>query len=183
MNTSVEQAAKAHSLNWIPELEDDDYFTKKNKEKSRLDIQEHFEAGANWKEQQGGLRWVKGSERLPDLHHSAPAKHNGIIGCLSRTDERFVQFAWYGGVNSYTIKSPNLGAIEWLDESAPPNNQQGWISVEQYLPGTENYYEVKFEDGTTDEKPFRIRYSKNILGFMTEKKVTHWRPVPNSPIQ
>ena len=65
--------------------------------------------------------------------------------------------------------------------SQSPVKEDGWIRVEQYLPGKEDYYEVKFEDDTTDEKPFRIRYNKNILGFMTEKKVTHWRPLPTPP--
>lgn len=51
-----------------------------------------------------------------------------------------------------------------------------WISVETRLPKKEGYYQVKFDDGTEDEKPFRIRPKKNIHGFMTEKKVTHWKP-------
>lgn len=49
-----------------------------------------------------------------------------------------------------------------------------WISVNDMLPTKEGYYLVKFEDGTEDEKPFRNRPSKNILGFMTENIVTHW---------
>jgi hypothetical protein len=49
-----------------------------------------------------------------------------------------------------------------------------WIAVTDNLPTEEDYYHVKFEDGTEDEKPFRIRPSKNIHGFMTENKVTHW---------
>lgn len=50
-----------------------------------------------------------------------------------------------------------------------------WINVDTELPTTEGYYGVKFEDGTTDEKPFRIRPSKNIHGFMTMNKVIEWR--------
>lgn len=51
-----------------------------------------------------------------------------------------------------------------------------WISVKEKLPNKFGYYKVKFEDGTEDEKPFRIRPRQNIHGFMTEKKVTHWKP-------
>jgi hypothetical protein len=49
-----------------------------------------------------------------------------------------------------------------------------WISVEDKLPETEGYYKVKFSNGEIDSKPFRIRPSKNIYGFMTEDTVTHW---------
>lgn len=49
-----------------------------------------------------------------------------------------------------------------------------WIPVTQSLPILEGYYKVKFEDGTIDEKPFRIRPHKNIHGFMTLDKITHW---------
>jgi len=55
------------------------------------------------------------------------------------------------------------------------HDNKKWVSVIDALPTVEDYYEVKFEDGTEDEKPFRIRPKKNIRGFMTEKKVTHWR--------
>lgn len=50
-----------------------------------------------------------------------------------------------------------------------------WISVIERLPEKEGYYNVRFEDGVEDEKPFRIRPKKNIFGFMTMKKVTHWK--------
>lgn len=50
-----------------------------------------------------------------------------------------------------------------------------WIDVNSLLPTKEGYYRVIFEDGTEDEKPFRIRPKQNIYGFMTENKVTHWR--------
>ena len=50
-----------------------------------------------------------------------------------------------------------------------------WISVVDQEPTEEKYYEVKFDDGSTDNKPFRIRPKQNIRGFMTEKNVTHWR--------
>ena len=49
-----------------------------------------------------------------------------------------------------------------------------WISVNDKLPEIEGYYKVKFENGETDSKPFRIRLSRNIYGFMTEDNVTHW---------
>lgn len=55
-----------------------------------------------------------------------------------------------------------------------------WISVKDELPNVEGYYKVKFEDGTEDEKPFRIRPSRNIHGFMTENKVSHWRALPKN---
>lgn len=49
-----------------------------------------------------------------------------------------------------------------------------WIKVEERLPDTQGYYEVVFDDGTTDEKWFRIR--GNIRGWMVEdKKVVKWR--------
>ena len=48
------------------------------------------------------------------------------------------------------------------------------ISCKKEMPKEEGYYKVKFADGTTDQKPFRIRPNKNIRGFMTEKEVTHW---------
>lgn len=54
-------------------------------------------------------------------------------------------------------------------------NEKKWISVDDEMPKTEGYYEVKFANGETDEKPFRIRPKKNIYGFMTEDQVTHWR--------
>jgi len=50
-----------------------------------------------------------------------------------------------------------------------------WIPVTERLPETEGYYKVKFKDGTKDEKPFRIRPSKNIKGFMTGNEVSYWR--------
>ena len=49
-----------------------------------------------------------------------------------------------------------------------------WIPVTERLPETEDYYAVRFENGVEDEKPFRIRPKKNIFGFMTMWKVTHW---------
>jgi hypothetical protein len=49
-----------------------------------------------------------------------------------------------------------------------------WIPVADRLPETEGYYAVRFENGIEDEKPFRIRPKKNIFGFMTMEKVTHW---------
>ncbi len=52
---------------------------------------------------------------------------------------------------------------------------KNWKDVNKELPKKEGYYEVRYEDGRFDEKPFRIRPSKNIKGFMTETKVTHWR--------
>jgi hypothetical protein len=53
-----------------------------------------------------------------------------------------------------------------------------WINLNDEQPTEEGYYKVKFDDGTEDEKPWRIRPSKNILGFMTEKNVTHWSKDP-----
>lgn len=52
---------------------------------------------------------------------------------------------------------------------------ENWIKVEDRMPELEGYYEVKFKDGNTDEKPFRNRPSKNIKGFMTMEEITHWR--------
>lgn len=54
------------------------------------------------------------------------------------------------------------------------SKQTIWTSVSDALPTTEGYYKVRFDNGIEDEKPFRIRPSKNIHGFMTEDKVTHW---------
>lgn len=50
-----------------------------------------------------------------------------------------------------------------------------WIKLSEKHPIREGYYEVMYLDGTTDTKPFRIRPRQNILGFMTQKNVTHWR--------
>lgn len=50
-----------------------------------------------------------------------------------------------------------------------------WINVNKELPKEEGYYDVKYEDGEEDSKPFRIRLNKNIHGFMTLKPITHWR--------
>lgn len=50
-----------------------------------------------------------------------------------------------------------------------------WIPVIESLPKKEAYYKVKFFDGLEDEKPFRIRPRRNIHGFMSEKKITHWQ--------
>ena len=49
-------------------------------------------------------------------------------------------------------------------------NNYYWIPVTERLPETENYYRVKFLNGDEDEKPFRIRPKKNILGFMVWMK-------------
>jgi hypothetical protein len=70
--------------------------------------------------------------------------------------------------------------IKW--QSSQPINS-GWVSVEDRLPENEDYYAVRFENGVEDEKPFRIRQEKNILGFMTTEKVTHWQNLPSPPKQ
>jgi hypothetical protein len=49
-----------------------------------------------------------------------------------------------------------------------------WINIHDRLPKKEDYYRVKFTDGSEDEKPFRNRPNRNILGFMTENIVAHW---------
>lgn len=50
-----------------------------------------------------------------------------------------------------------------------------WTKVTTKLPEKEGYYKVKFKDGNEDQKPFRIRPSKNIKGFMSEKDVVAWK--------
>jgi hypothetical protein len=50
-----------------------------------------------------------------------------------------------------------------------------WIKCSNQLPQTEGYYRVRYDDGTEDQKPFRIRPSKGINGFMTEKNVVAWK--------
>ncbi len=50
-----------------------------------------------------------------------------------------------------------------------------WVDATISLPTTEGYYKVKFDDGTEDEKPFRIRPNQNIYGFMAEKNVIQWK--------
>lgn len=50
-----------------------------------------------------------------------------------------------------------------------------WKSVDKELPRKESYYSVRYENGEEDRKPFRIRPSKNIMGFMTERVVKEWR--------
>ena len=52
-----------------------------------------------------------------------------------------------------------------------------WVLVSEKLPEKEGYYKVRFGDGTEDEKPFRIRPSKNIHGFMTENIVVAWKEI------
>lgn len=54
-------------------------------------------------------------------------------------------------------------------------DKRKWISVKDSLPTKQDYYNVKYENGEEDQKPFRIRPEKNIFGFMTEQIVTHWR--------
>ncbi len=49
-----------------------------------------------------------------------------------------------------------------------------WIDLSIERPNKENYYRVRFDDGTEDQKPYRIRPKQNIDGFMTERVVTHW---------
>ena len=49
-----------------------------------------------------------------------------------------------------------------------------WIDVLVCMPTIPDYYLVKYDDGTEDEKPFRFKPRKGIAWFMTEKKVTHW---------
>lgn len=65
-------------------------------------------------------------------------------------------------------------------ELTPEEKQNDWISVDVRLPIEEGYYAVKYSDGFEDEKPFRIRPSKNIRGFMTMNQVTHWKPLIDS---
>lgn len=50
-----------------------------------------------------------------------------------------------------------------------------WVELSVITPSKEGYYDVRFNDGTEDSKPFRIRPTKSIFGFMTDKPVTHWR--------
>ena len=61
---------------------------------------------------------------------------------------------------------------------------QKFISVKKQLPLKEGYYTVKYANGKTDKKPFRIRPAKNIRGFMymaseatdkTQGEITHWK--------
>ena len=49
-----------------------------------------------------------------------------------------------------------------------------WVSIHDTLPKKEGYYRVKFKDGKEDQKHFRNKPKKKILGFMTENIVTHW---------
>lgn len=51
----------------------------------------------------------------------------------------------------------------------------GWYDITIAKPAQEGYYTVKYEDGTTDEKPFRIRLRSGINGFMCEREITHWK--------
>ena len=55
------------------------------------------------------------------------------------------------------------------------NIEGGWISTKDRLPTEEGYYDIKYEDGEEDQKPFRIRPKKNIYGFMTMDNVAYWR--------
>jgi hypothetical protein len=53
--------------------------------------------------------------------------------------------------------------------------KNNWTNVKDGLPEKEGYYTVKYDDGSTDRIPFRIRPSKNIKGFMTERNVVKWK--------
>lgn len=84
-----------------------------NKEKKLLSqLQEEYSL-----RESKGCEWVKASNRLPELYQTAAARKNGLYGEIKR-DERLIQFSWFGGVDSYKIKSGNLSSIEWLDESS-----------------------------------------------------------------
>ena len=50
-----------------------------------------------------------------------------------------------------------------------------WRKCSESLPLKEGYYKVKYDNGEEDIKPFRIRPSKNIKGFMTENNVIEWK--------
>lgn len=50
-----------------------------------------------------------------------------------------------------------------------------WIDITVEQPTTEGYYTVKFSNEIEDRKYYRIRPKQNILGFMTEETVTHWK--------
>ena len=50
-----------------------------------------------------------------------------------------------------------------------------WKNVSEKLPTKEGYYTVMYEDETTDRKPFRIRPTKNINGFMSEREIIKWK--------
>ena len=50
-----------------------------------------------------------------------------------------------------------------------------WKKLNEIEPTKEGYYKVKYENGETDIKPFRIRLSKGIKGFMTMDKVIEWK--------
>jgi hypothetical protein len=53
--------------------------------------------------------------------------------------------------------------------------ERPWKDLKVEQPQKEDYYRVKFEDGTEDHKPWRIRPKQNICGFMTMDNVTHWK--------
>lgn len=50
-----------------------------------------------------------------------------------------------------------------------------WIDINVRTPEKEGYYTVKLSDGTEDRKWYRIRPSKNSVGFLVEAIVTHWK--------
>ena len=62
--------------------------------------------------------WVKASDRLPK-QLSSNAKMNGSHGVLYNNGN-YLEFVGKGFVNSYTLNSNNLSAIEYLDESTKP---------------------------------------------------------------
>lgn len=114
--------------------------------------------------------------------------YDGHIGALKFEDETL-----YFTINKDTVamelypKKPVIiidkDAIKMiLNKIAEIENIEpyAWINVEVKLPDTEGYYSVKFEDGNTDEKPFRRRIENNINGFMSENKITHWRKLSPS---
>ena len=57
---------------------------------------------------------VDASKDLPPVGLCVLAIKNNLPGCLINKDERFVEFTWFGGVDSHTIKSENLSSIKWF---------------------------------------------------------------------
>jgi hypothetical protein len=84
-----------------------------------------------------------------------------------------------GRVKDRKVNMTPHNLFEWfksnIEQQQPTEvERMKWVKVEDRLPEIEGYYKVKYDDGTEDEKPFRIRPRNNIHGFMTMNIVTHW---------
>jgi len=85
-----------------------------------------------------------------------------------------------GTTNSLSIDDLKNSAISFVEEVQEIDPTQiAWIeNAEPSKPEKAGYYFVKFEDGTMDEKPYRIRNGRS--GFLSDRTITHWAEIPEN---